>query len=262
MDKTVFSAAGPGRKQKGRLRRMKIALQLYTVRDSIQSPDTLLSALERVKAMGYDGVEFAGLFGADPKEVREKLDALGLCAVGMHQNIDTLEKDLAACVADCVGIGCGRLVCSYSPANSREELDRLSRVLMKLRQACADAGLEAGYHNHWNEFTPLDGEMPIERIKGEIPLELDAYWAFHAGTDPAVFLLENPGRVALLHIKDGDRKGNPCAVGEGESDIQSTLDAANRERIPWGIVENDHPSPDGFSDAQRSIQNLREKYRF
>ena len=44
---------------------MKIAVQMYSVRDAISDSESLLKALEKVKEIGYDGVEFAGYFDTD-----------------------------------------------------------------------------------------------------------------------------------------------------------------------------------------------------
>ena len=45
---------------------MKIAVQLYSLRDIIKgSGEELLAILPKIKALGYDGVEFAGYFGVD-----------------------------------------------------------------------------------------------------------------------------------------------------------------------------------------------------
>ena len=53
---------------------MKIAVQMYSVRDKIKDSASLLRALDRVKKIGYDGVEFAGYFDADAKKIKAKLD--------------------------------------------------------------------------------------------------------------------------------------------------------------------------------------------
>ena len=39
---------------------MKFAVQLYTLRDLIHSGGDLINILKDVKAIGFDGVEFAG----------------------------------------------------------------------------------------------------------------------------------------------------------------------------------------------------------
>ena len=46
-----------------------IALQLYSVRNEVEAD--LDGTLKQVKEMGYDGVEFAGLYGHSPEEVRD-----------------------------------------------------------------------------------------------------------------------------------------------------------------------------------------------
>ena len=52
---------------------MKIAVQLYSLRDIIKgSGENLLAILPRVKELGYDGVEFAGYFGVDAATLRRR----------------------------------------------------------------------------------------------------------------------------------------------------------------------------------------------
>ena len=64
---------------------MKIAVQLYSLRDIIKgSGENLLAILPRVKELGYDGVGFAGYFGVDAATLRAALDSAGLVAVGTH----------------------------------------------------------------------------------------------------------------------------------------------------------------------------------
>ena len=50
---------------------MKIGLQAYTVRDALDVDFT--GTLKKVKEMGYDGIELAGLHGKTVEEVRSSL---------------------------------------------------------------------------------------------------------------------------------------------------------------------------------------------
>ena len=75
---------------------MKIAVQVYSLRHYINDKDSLFKALEDIKAAGYDGVEFAGYFGADAASIKAKLDELGLVAVGGHIGIENFESDRLA----------------------------------------------------------------------------------------------------------------------------------------------------------------------
>ena len=40
---------------------MKIGLQMYSLREEIHDAESLLAALKKVKELGYEGVEFAGI---------------------------------------------------------------------------------------------------------------------------------------------------------------------------------------------------------
>jgi hypothetical protein len=64
---------------------MKYALQMYSVRDGIKTGDDLLAALAKVKAIGYDGVEFAGTFGLPAETLKAKLDEAGIDGVYLRK---------------------------------------------------------------------------------------------------------------------------------------------------------------------------------
>ena len=66
-------AARPGR----------VALQLYSIRDYIAKVG-LPKALADVKAIGYEGVEFAGYYNFKASELKKMLDDNGLVACGTH----------------------------------------------------------------------------------------------------------------------------------------------------------------------------------
>ena len=61
---------------------LPVAVQLYSVRDSVEAD--MASALRKIKDMGYDGVEFAGLYGHSADYIRGLLDAIGLVPISAH----------------------------------------------------------------------------------------------------------------------------------------------------------------------------------
>ena len=67
---------------------MKIAVQVYSCRHHIKDTKTLLKALEEIKKIGYDGVEFAGYFGLSAEELKARCDELGLEVVGVHIGLE------------------------------------------------------------------------------------------------------------------------------------------------------------------------------
>ena len=72
---------------------MKFAVQLYSVRDHIENGEDLLNILDKVKEIGFDGVEFAGYQGVSAEKLRERCDELGLTIVGTHLGLGDFEKE-------------------------------------------------------------------------------------------------------------------------------------------------------------------------
>ncbi len=239
---------------------MKVALQLYTVRDCCETGAELLSALKEVKQAGYEGVEFAGARDVDAQTMKQALDQLGLVPVAAHQSLEELENHLEELIAYHQVLGTKALVCAYAPTSTKDEREYLERVLIRAQQQAASSGIQILYHNHTHELQEQDGRCPLDEIVRCCPLELDTYWAFHSGRDVPAYMKEHQERIGLLHLKDGDTQGVPCAIGEGCNPIQPILNAAKELQLEWVIVENDDPVPDGLSDMKRSIQHLKQNY--
>ena len=61
---------------------LPIAIQVYSVRKDAEAD--LRGTLEQIKKMGYDGVEFAGLYGNDPVAVKALCEEVGLVPISAH----------------------------------------------------------------------------------------------------------------------------------------------------------------------------------
>ena len=64
------------------MKQFPIALQLYSVREDLEQD--FEGTLAKVKALGYDGVEFAGLYGKTPAEVKALCEKHGLTPISAH----------------------------------------------------------------------------------------------------------------------------------------------------------------------------------
>ena len=67
---------------------LPIAVQVYSVRDDANAD--LYSTLKQIKEMGYDGVEFAGLYGQSPEQVKAWCQELGLIPISAHVSINKM----------------------------------------------------------------------------------------------------------------------------------------------------------------------------
>ena len=128
---------------------LPIALQLYTVRDNLEKD--FVGTLKAVKAMGYDGVEFAGLYGHTPAEIKALLAELGLTAVSAHVPYADLTADTENTLKTYKEIGCDYVAVPYMTAEYRPGAEKFEEALVNIRKIAEVAkalGITLLYHNH------------------------------------------------------------------------------------------------------------------
>ncbi len=234
---------------------MKIAVQLYSVRDCIHNAEDFFKVLEEIKAMGYEGVEFAGFHGVDAASLKAKLDELGLVPVGAHMGIeDYLPEKIEETVAYHKTLG---TLYSGVGGAAHDTVEECEYAAKALAYGAEKLGIPTYYHNHTEEFTPLEnGKIGMEIFAEHTKLEVDTYWSHCAGMDNYKYITENKDDICLLHVKDGlNRK--PLSLGDGDCDVAAVVRAAKDAGIEWLVVENDDPVPNGIEDVKRSINYLK-----
>ena len=251
---------------------LPVALQLYTVRDNVAEdfPGTLL----KVKEMGFDGVEFAGLFGHTPEQVKEWCNTAGLTPISAHVPFDEMVADIDKVIADYKAIGCEYIVVPYVSSECHPDGENFLDMVKNIRiwgEKANAAGLTLLYHNHDFEFKKLEnGQCGLDYMYENVPAEylqteLDQCWVKYAGYDPVEYLQKYSGRSPVVHLKDfyksGEQEGDPYAliglnedekkentafefrpVGYGIQDIPAIIEAAKAAGSKWLVVEQDQPS--------------------
>jgi sugar phosphate isomerase/epimerase len=240
---------------------IRLALQLYTVRDHIK--EDYAGTLRAVKEIGYDFVE--ALPGPDSgEEMRRMYDDAGLSIVGMHVALNLLEGDLDRWIGYAKAVGGADLVCPWLPENrrkTREDWLATAAVLEGLGARCTEAGLRLAYHNHNFEFTRFDGKYALDLLyenttPENVCCELDTYWIKHGGADPAEYIRKLAGRGPLLHIKDmaADENRSFAEVGRGILDWPGIREAALESGVECCVVEQDRCAGDSFDSARISCE--------
>ncbi|GHU68965.1 sugar phosphate isomerase [Clostridia bacterium] len=238
---------------------MHLGLQMYSVRDITK--DDLAGALAKVKAIGYDNVEFAGFFGHCAKEVKAMLDETGLAVSGTHTGWSELTDNLDDTIAFHKGIGNTRLIVPYADLSTKSKVDQIVDVLNAAQPKLAAAGISLGYHNHAHEFKPNeDGQIPFDELRNRtgIFFEIDTYWAFVAGRDPLTLVRELAPRVPVVHIKDGSESGDGKPLGMGVAPVSRVWKLARELGIEL-VVESETLTPSGLAEAEicyKYVENL------
>ena len=233
---------------------MKLAVQLYSLRHDYTDGEGFLKILEKVKELGFEGVEFAGFAGVEPEVIKAKLDELGLTAVGCHMGIENFTEDkIEETLRIAKTLGMKYVGTGGAPHTTEEDVKILNDVYGYANEKGAEEGIKFYYHNHCEEFEIMFGDRCcMDVIADKAYLEVDTYWSFCGGADNYKYITENKDKIVLLHIKDGiDRK--PTALGEGQNDLLTVFKAAKDIDIEWLVLENDDPVPTGIEDITRSM---------
>lgn len=233
---------------------MKIAVQLYSLRDEIEKYG-LFFALEAVAESGFDGVEFAGFHGISAETLRDKLDLLGIKAVGAHVGLDeALTEDTAKYLA---ALAIPSLTVPYL---TREELSQDDVQAKFAAIVSAYPRLSVCYHNHDHEF---DGEdlffKTIDRIAG-LGAEADIFWIKAAGLSPVSYIKALGSRLKLLHVKEmgtGGTNADCPVVGDGISDCRNAMRQAEKQGAGWAVLEYERACCSARDYLRRCCERMR-----
>ncbi len=237
-----------------------ISVQLYSVREEAQ--ENLAAVLKKIADIGYSGVEFAGLYGNSPADVRKMLDDAQLVASSSHGPIPT-EENVDEIIETARAIGYMRHVAGFGPDTfaTKDSTLQAAETAQKGAELLKGSGVRLGIHNHWFEFDKkFDGKYPHEVFMEAAPdlyAEIDTYWVKVGGGDPVAVVRNYGMRTPLLHIKDGPGtiKEDMTAVGEGIMEWAPIIDAAS-DLTEWLIVELDRCATDMMTAVAGSYKYL------
>ena len=258
----------------------KLGLQLYTVRDYLNDPESADAAFARLAELGYTEAQTAGkdYFGA--KEIGDLAKKHGISIVGTHYNWDEIrnnpEKVLEVHkIWNTTNMGLGS-----SPKEAREDLGELKKFINEFNKCAefyAKEGIRMTFHNHHFDFCRIDGTKTIMDILVEnldpvnTSFVLDTCWVSVGGGDVVEWIEKLQGRLDILHLKDryiqklDDTKHYVHAiteVGNGALAWDRILQAAEKIGVKHYVVEQDNNfSPDPFSSLKMTSDFLK-KYMY
>ena len=227
-----------------------VALQLYTVRDF--TAKDVPGTLKKVKEMGYDAVELAGIYDMEPAAFKALLDEIGLKAVSAHVMADVFKPDVKGTVEMFKSLGCKVIGIPWASTDDLpggKNYPAMKALMEEIAVHCKANGIKQIYHNHEFEFAKLPcGETIFDALFADIPadvlqVQLDTGWVTVAGLDPVSFIQKYTGRCPAVHLKDvvfvepGKHEDRP--VGQGVQDFPAVTKAAEENGVEIFVVELD-----------------------
>lgn len=256
------------------MKKFPVALQLYSVRDAMT--ENVEETLKAVAEMGYQGVEFAGLYEKSPAELRDLCAKYNLTPISAHVNIYEMLADPEKVLSDYAAVGCKFVAIPWFDWNGIKNEEDYATFLKNVRLLGAVAkskGMTLLYHNHDFEFEKMDnGKYRLDNLYADVPAELletelDVCWVNVGGENPATYLRQYDGRTPVVHLKDfvGSKSENMYGlIGEGGNEAKKEtkqafefrpvgygvqkfpeiLEAATESGAQWVVVEQDMPAMD------------------
>ncbi|MFF5496481.1 sugar phosphate isomerase/epimerase family protein [Streptomyces aquilus] len=284
----------------------RLGIQLYSLRDKVSTLG-FAPVFAELEKYGYDEIEFAGYTqgSAGPltlAQLKRLARNHGLNPIGSHvgyysddPNAYTFAQNLTKVLDDAQALGLKHIGTASGPFRYGSTVDAWKRAAEDFNTYGAAArarGMKFYQHNHSEEFSfatdnpkvRLYDVLLAETDPDLVFLEMDIFWAYSgqfrfsrrpdgspAPFEPLDYVLRQPHRYPLFHVKDGVRDPadtygyRMTDVGDGDIDYQRFISAVTRlrgERLAhhWQ-AEHDQPT-ESFTFARRSsayLHSLREK---
>lgn len=252
--------------------KLPVAVQLYSVRDEMEKD--FYGTIQQMKDLGYDGVEFAGLFGEDPEKIKAFCEEISIVPISAHVPYYDMLENPESVLSDYAKIGCKYVVVPYLTEECRPGTDGFAATvegIRKIGDAAKELGLQLLYHNHDFEFVTIDGEYALDVLYSSVSedllkTEIDTCWVNVAGVNPAEYVEKYSGRSPVVHLKDFKKSGDKLGklydligiddegeqeeedsfsfmpVGHGVQDMPAILAACENAGAQWVVVEQDSPA--------------------
>lgn len=258
---------------------MDVGLNLYSIRDAIQTEEDFLRTSLRLKEAGYAYLQYSGA-PFDAARIARVSRASGLPVTLTHVPFDRIVSDTQKLMDEHALFGCRNIGLSmFAPdvvadeTLFRRELERLERAA----EIMAERGFALLYHNHQYELSRWqNGKMPLLCLLQEAPhvrFTVDVYWLQYGGADVCDYIGKLRGRATCAHLKDykiecrkkenGDVEFMPrfAPLGEGNMDLGKVTDALRAAGTRYYFVEQDDAVEydDPLAEVMRSIEYVKKE---
>lgn len=256
---------------------MKAGLNLYSIKNLLDSEENFLATAIKLKEMGYSYAQFSGMpFDADM--IARVSTAAELPIVLTHVPMDRILNDTEALMEEHARFGCKNIGLGAMPVANiidKDEMRKNVEALDRAGEKMKKNGFGFFYHHHHYEFFRHDGQTVFDYIIENAPninFTLDSYWLQFGGVNICDTVDKLKGRIECVHMKDymiAVKENSEkvaveprfAPVGDGSIDFAAFVEHARAAGAKYFLVEQDNASklPDTLGQVERSIRYITEK---
>ena len=248
----------------------KLGIQLYTVRENFKDEAMARATFKKLRELGYEEAQTAGCYGFDYALFYEMAKDAGIEIVGTHDDFKLMCEDPDTAIENHKKLHTTNMGIGGFFPHSVAEVENFIAAANKVAAKAAKAGMKFTYHNHSQEFLPLDnGTNTMEMlIKGLDPentsFVLDTHWVQNAGGDVCDWIERLAGRIDILHLKDMAAHINEkgivapliAACGKGNMNFEKIIATAVKTGVKYFCVEQDNCPADFVDSVKASADHL------
>lgn len=247
---------------------MKIAAQLYTVVQHMQTPGDMRESLKKIKDIGYDTIQLSSQGPIDPNELKNYIDENNLTVCASHNEYDDFIHNTDKVIKDNEIWGCKYIGLGSMPDQFRTGKDgiiKFAKEIIPVAKYIKDAGYKFMYHNHAFDFIKYDGITTISYLTensnaDEVGILADMMWVQMGGINPIEFIQTYKDRLDVIHLKDMTVNYKSewviKEIGNGNMNYKAICEACEKHGIKWGAVEQDICDGDPFDSLKMSYNYL------
>lgn len=258
---------------------MKAGLNLFSIRDLIQTEEDFLSSAQKLKEAGYSYLQYSGA-ELNPKRIARVSEESGLPVYLTHVPMDRITDDTERLMEEHARFGCKNIGLGMMPLDILTDESAAKKKIGELEKAAermSENGFTFFYHHHQFEFFRWDsGEMPFYYILNQakhIHFIADTYWLQYAGVNVLETIDKLSGRVECAHLKDyriardlnekGETEFKPrfAAVGEGNMNFPAIVERMKTAGTKYYFVEQDDATEyaDPIGEVARSMEYIKKE---
>lgn len=253
---------------------MQAGLNLYSIRNYLDTEENFLRAALALKQMGYSYIQYSG--GAfDPGRIVRVSEQSGLPVVLTHVPMDRIINDTHALMEEHDSFGCRNIgLGAMPPAVIADEVQCKSLIeqLDRAGELMEQNGFSFFYHHHHFEFFKHGAQTVFDYLVDHAPhvnFTLDTYWLQYGGVDIGRTVDRLKGRICCVHLKDyaiireqganGGFAPTFAPVGDGSIDFASLIPRMRAAGARYFLVEQDNAAtlPDPMEQVGRSIRYIQ-----
>jgi sugar phosphate isomerase/epimerase len=194
-------------------------------------------SVDLVSFKGY-GYEKSALADLPARQIREKLDSIGMQCENCQFYFSELHQSFDEKIAFSREMRLKNIICAPDPTRMKtaDDWKWQAQQLNALGAKVKEAGFQLGYHNHDQEFLPVDGAIPYDLLmEGTNPklvrFQLDVGNLTFAGADALAYLNKYSTRYFSMHAKDYLPGKTSVPVGQGILKWNKIFEAAKKANI-------------------------------